>query len=75
MRHADRQHDEYAQDHLAQNVASSFHTSSLLGERQRAGRMLEIKAVHPVKRESERETAKKRFHWLAISFVGKRDYL
>ena len=29
MRHADRQHDEYAQDHLAQNVASSFDTSSL----------------------------------------------
>ena len=27
-RHADRQHDEYAQDHLAQNVALSFDTSS-----------------------------------------------
>ena len=28
-RHADRQHDEYAEDHLAHNVALSFHTSSL----------------------------------------------
>jgi hypothetical protein len=46
-RHADRQHDEYAQDHLAQNVALSFHTSSLFHHRRKSGNSSEKRIRQP----------------------------